>query len=166
MEDNKKEVEIIEGVPKRKYTESLFYAISLTAKYCKKVGEQYYKKLNIGLNTEEFCAIDVLYNEEKKICQRDLALMLLVNRANMGKILDNLEKKGLIKREITTKQNRPVKVVTLTKEGENIYIETLKILRPAIQKMVRSISKEESDLIIDNLRKIRQVVKDSIEIEI
>ena len=33
MEDIKSEEEIIEGVPKKKYTESLFYEISLTAKY-------------------------------------------------------------------------------------------------------------------------------------
>ena len=166
MEVIKSAEEIIEGVPKKKYTESLFYEISLTAKYCKKVGEQYFKKLNTGLTTEEFCVLDITYYEDKKICQSDLALALLVNRANMGKILDHLEKRGYIKREVTTKQNRPVKIVILTKEGEDVYIKTLNALRPGIQKMIQFITNKETDSIIKSLRRIRQAVKESIEIDI
>lgn len=84
----------------------------------------------------------------------------------MGKILDHLEKRGYIKREVTTKQNRPVKIVILTKEGENIYMKTLSALRPGIQKMIQFITDKESESIIKSLRRIRQAVKESIEIDI
>ena len=80
---------------KEHYTDTLFYQIELTAKYCKLLGQQVFEKYNTGITVEEFAVLDtVLCNGE--LCQRDVAKLILKDRANTGKLLDTLEKKGLI----------------------------------------------------------------------
>ena len=50
-----------------------------------------------------------------------MAKLILKDRANTGKLLDTLEAKGLVKRELTVKNNRPVKIVSITENGKAIY---------------------------------------------
>ena len=45
--------------------------------------------------------------------------MILKDRANTGRILDNLERQGLITRFIDTKNNRLVKKMGITEKGLN-----------------------------------------------
>lgn len=149
----------------KKYIDSLFYEIFLTGKYIKKLGEQHFKKLKPGLTIEEFSTLDFLY-ENSNICQRDLALRMLINRANMGKILNGLENKGYIKRELDIRANHPVKIVSLTKQGKEIYTKTLLTLKEQSLPVIDVIAKDDSDKIISGLTKIREAIKELIEINI
>ena len=58
------------------------------------------------------------------LCQRDLAKIILKDRANTGKLLDSLEVKGFIERELAVKNNRPVKIIKITEAGKKMYNET------------------------------------------
>ena len=77
------------------FTDTIFYQIELTAKYCKLLGSQVFEKYNAGISCEEYTVLDVLANSPK-MCQRDLAKIILKDRANTGKLLDGLEKQGYI----------------------------------------------------------------------
>ena len=80
------------------FTDSISYQTELTAKYWKMLGNQLFEKFNIhDLSIEEFGILDTLLCNPA-ICQRDLAKIILRDRANTGKLLDNLEKKGLVGR--------------------------------------------------------------------
>lgn len=149
----------------KKYTGSLFYEVFLTGKYIKKMGEQLFKQLEVEFTSEEFTTLDFLY-EAKNICQRDLAVKMLVNRANMGKILNGLEKRGYIIRKVDTKCNHPVKLVSLTEAGEEIYANTVIKLREKGSKAIDEITKEEADTILEGLKKMRKVLKETIDIDI
>ena len=98
------------------FTETIFYQIELTAKYTKMLGQQVFEKFNVDLTIEEFSVLDVLVCSDR-LCQRDLAKLILKDRANTGKLLDSLEKKGLIERKLSIKNNRPVKFVKITPKG-------------------------------------------------
>lgn len=50
-----------------------------------------------GISGECFAALDTI-SCNKGICQRDLAKLILKDRANTGRILNSLEEKGFIKR--------------------------------------------------------------------
>ena len=148
-----------------KYTDSLFYDIFLTGKYIKKMGEQLFRKLNFELTSEEFSTLDFLY-ENNNICQRDLALKMLINRANMGKILGGLEKKGFIERKLSTKGNYPVKTVYLTDMGKKNYKEIIEKLRKFGKIAIDEITEDETFLMRDKLRKIRYILDNILEIDI
>ena len=137
--------------------------------------DEIYKKINYSIkfpkinNEELILESDFLdTSEDKEIFIKQLInnyekehnLTICRNRKDMENIVK------YIKREVTTKQNRPVKIVILTKEGEDVYIKTLNALRPGIQKMIQFITNKETDSIIKSLRRIRQAVKESIEIDI
>lgn len=148
-----------------KYTDSLFYEVFLTGKYIKKMGEHIFRVLEVEFTAEEFSALDFLYKSQS-ICQRDLALKMLINRANMGKILNGLEKRGYITRKLDTKCNHPVKIVSLTEKGEATYLNTVSKLKATGEKATKEISKEEAEVIIGGLKKIRKVLKDIIDVDI
>ena len=149
-----------------KYTDSIFYEIILTGKYMKKMAEGLFKKLELVLTNEEFSVLDFLYKNKDEICQRDLAVKLLSDRANMGKILNGLDKKGYIKRKIGVKQNYPVKFVYLTKSGEAVYSETISKLIKIGKPALNALTKNEENKTISNLQKIRKVLSEIIDIDI
>lgn len=149
-----------------KYTDSIFHDVILTGRYIKKMAEQVFKKLELKLTNEEFSVLDFLYKNEEKVCQRDLAIKLLYNRANIGKILNGLEKTGYIKRKIGEKQNYPVKFVSLTENGEKIYMETANKLREVASSSLKAISKDEVKNMSLMLKKMRNIIEEIVEFNI
>ena len=69
------------------FTDTIFYQIELTAKYCKLLGQQSFEKFNLGISLDEYAILDVLTINES-LCQRDIAKLILKDRANTGKVLD------------------------------------------------------------------------------
>ena len=98
------------------YTDSIYYQLEQTAKYCKYLGMQIFQKLDLPISLDEFVILDILIDNEE-ICQRDLAKLILKDRANTGRILNELEQKGFITRFIDTKKNRLVKKLGITENG-------------------------------------------------
>ena len=83
---------------KTTYEDSLFYIINSCSKYFNMLFEQFFKKLNMGISATEHLALMVI-SDNKDCSQRDLARIILKDRANTGKLALSLEKKGLIKIE-------------------------------------------------------------------
>ncbi len=149
----------------RGYTESLFYEVSLTGKYIKKLGEQHFKNLNLDFTIEEFSTLDFIFYG-KNVCQRDLAIKTFINRANMGKILNGLEEKGYIKRTVDIKCNRPIKLVSMTEAGRAAYLKTVETLRKTASVIMDKFTEEESKFMIERLHKMRNLLKEVVEINI
>ena len=147
------------------FTDTIFYQIELTARYTKMLGMQLFGKLGVSITIEEFSTLDtVLANEG--LCQRDLAKLILKDRANTGKLLDSLESKGLIKRELTIKNNRPVKIVTITKKGIDTYNEVYTQLAPHHKNVEEKIINSDLYKLGELLKDLREILEDTIEIDI
>lgn len=129
------------------------------------MGQQVFEKFNIGMTPEEFCALDTLFCNPQ-LCQRDLAKLILKDRANTGKILDHLEKKGLIKRKLSIKNNRPVKIAEVTPEGANQRANALEKLRPHMEHVRAKIRDTEIGRVKDLLKQLIDILDDSLEITI
>jgi len=154
-----------ESIKKNHYTDSIFYEIELTAKYCKMLGTQFFDKINAGITPDEYIVLDtILTNPE--ICQRDIAKSILKDRANTGKILDSLEKKGYIERILTTKNNYPVRMAKLTELGHQ-KVKYISDTEKPYTDIVRE-KFEEMDVarIKTNLKKLREELKQILEIQI
>ena len=147
------------------FTDTIFYQIELTARYTKMLGAQLFGKLGIGLTPEEFAALDTI-TAHQELCQRDIAKMILKDRANTGKLLDSLENKGYIARELNIKNNRPVKIVKITELGEKTYTETYSKLEPHHKLVKEKIINTDLEKLGELLRDLREVLEDSIDIDI
>ena len=147
------------------FTNTIFYQIELTAKYCKLLGQQVFEKLNVGISTEEFSVLDTL-SCNPYLCQRDLAKMILKDRANTGKLLDCLEKKGFVTRKLSIKNNRPVKIVEITDEERKKIEDATEKIRPHFQLVQEKIKNSDIARIGDLLKDLRKILNESLEIQI
>lgn len=141
-----------------KYEDSLFYQLNSNAKYFNLLFDDFIKELNFGLNAQEHLALQII-SEKENCCQRDLAKILIKDRSNTGKIALSLKKKGLIKIELKTKNNRPVKILTLTKQGKNICDTITEKVKPMIEEIYTEIPKKKIEQIKQNLKEFRQIVE-------
>ena len=147
------------------FTDTIFYQIELTARYTKMLGTQLFGKLGVGLTPEEFAALDTI-SAQDGLCQRDIAKLILKDRANTGKLLDALESKGFIERELTSKNNRPVKIVKITKLGTKVYTETYSRLEPHHKMVKERIANTDLEKVGELLRDLREILEDTIDIDI
>lgn len=147
------------------YTDTIFYQIELTAKYCKLLGQQAFEQLQAGINLEDYAVLDTLITN-KNMCQRDLAKLILKDRANTGKLLDSLEKRGLIKRKLSIKNNRPVKIIEITPDGEKKVEYAASRLRPHYWEVMDTINHKDIGKVGGLLKDLRKILKETIEIQI
>lgn len=147
------------------FTDTIFYQIELTARYTKLLGTQLFGKLGVGLTIEEFSALDTI-SANDELCQRDLAKLILKDRANTGKLLDSLENKGYIERELSIKNNRPVKILKITEAGLKIYTDTFSKLEPHHKFVKEKIANTDLAKVGGLLRELREVLEDTIDIDI
>ena len=147
------------------FTGTIFYQIELTAKYCKLLGQQVFENYKTGVTVEEFSVLDtLLFNPE--LCQRDLAKLILKDRANTGKLLDSLERKGLIKRKLSIKNNRPVKIAEITPEGIKKAEEVTEKIKPHMEQVRKKIDNSDLAKISDLLEELRKLLDETLEIKI
>lgn len=147
------------------FTDTIFYQIELTAKYCKRLGQQVFEKFDLGISLEEYSVLDVLSMNDA-LCQRDIAKIILKDRANTGKLLDSLAGKGLITRELTVKNNRPVKLVKITNDGIKRVNEVAMAARPNYKIVKDRINVRNISKVGDLLKELREILKETIEIQI
>ena len=147
------------------FTNTIFYQIELTAKYCKLLGTQVFEQYSAGISCEEYSVLDVLANSPK-MCQRDLAKIILKDRANTGKLLDGLEKRGYVTRTLSIKNNRPVKIVEITDEGRKKAEEVLEKIRPHFQRVMEKINNSDVARVSDLLKELREILDETLEIQI
>lgn len=154
-----------EVVSEYAFTNSIFYEIELTAKYCKMLGTQIFEDIDAGLTVDEFSTLDVIYHNPE-ICQRDLAKIILKDRANTGKLLDNLENMGYIERQLSIKNNRPVKISKLTQSGIDKMHEVSNVLKPHTEMVKSKILNSDLTQLSTMLQEFRDVLNSTLDIKI
>ena len=150
---------------KEHYTDTIFYQIELTAKYCKLLGTQVFEQYKTGVTLEEYTVLDTLL-VNKELCQRDLAKLIFKDRANTGKLLDGLETRGYISRKLAIKNNRPVKLIEITQEGILKVQEAAKRIHPHYMSVKQKIDNSEIARVGDLLQELRKILNDTLKIGI
>jgi len=156
------EVEMSEN---KHFIDSIYYDIELTARVMKVLGAQTFEKLHLGVTPEEHAALDTI-SCHVGICQRDLAKLILKDRANTGRILNSLEEKKLITRFVDVKNNRLIKKMALTEEGYKKLQQTNNKLKKMFQEVSCKFNDEEIDKLQDNLRKFRSHLEEFVNMNI
>lgn len=147
------------------YTDSIYYQIELTAKYCRHLGMQTFEKLNMPLNVDEFAALDVIIANDQ-ICQRELAKLILKDRPTTGRILNSLEEKGYVKRFADTKNNRLVRKISVTSKGKDIANKITETLRNYIDKLPKVFSGKDKEILINSIKKFRESLTEVVAMNI
>lgn len=144
------------------YTESIFYELKQTARIMKMFAAQLFESLDICISPDEYSALDTIMCNPG-ICQRDLAKLLLKDRANTGRIINTLEVKEFITRTVDTKNNRLVKNVSITQKGYNQLIDINDKILCHFKVISQKTPPEEVDAIRLSLKKLRENIEENID---
>lgn len=147
------------------YIESIYYQLEQTARYCRYLGSQIFQKLDMPVSMDEFVTMDTISLNDG-MCQRELAKLILKDRANTGRILNSLEEKGYIERFVDTKNNRLVRKMRLTPEGREITTKVSKVLREYIEKLPKVLSENDKFEIMESLKRFREGLEQKVEMKI
>ena len=163
-------MEQIEKEEIQRYTDSIYYELEQTTKFFRVFSLKFFKKLKANISPDEFVTIETILCNAG-ICQRDLAKLILKDRANTGKILDSLEKKGYITRFVDMKNNRLVRKMGVTEAGKDVYDSITEKLRVAIDKVNalkgrQNISSEEKELLRNILKRFRDNLSNIVDMQI
>ena len=148
------------------FTDTVMYEIELTSKYIKHMSNELFKKLGFDITPEEYAALDTI-NVHQNICQRDLAKLILKDRAGTGRIIVSLEEKKLIERYADTKGNRLVRKMKITEKGINVLNSVYTIIKEVgLIPFEKYFSEDDRQNLKDILQKFRKVIAEHIEIKI
>lgn len=147
------------------YTESIHYELEQASRLMKILTAQLFESLKLSITPDEYFALDTV-SINAGICQRDLAKLLLKDRANTGRILDSLEQKGFITRFIDTKNNRLVKKMGITEQGYKELDLINSKIRSYIEGTTSKISPREVEKVQEVLKKFRKNLEQVVEINI
>ena len=147
------------------YTDSIHYELEHTARLMRLLTQQLFQKLNIDISQDEYCALDTV-SINAGICQRDLAKLILKDRANTGRILNVLEEKGFITRFIDTKKNRLVKKMGITEKGYKELANINKKIKSHFDKVTMKIQPEEVERVRSSLKNFREELEKTVEMNI
>ena len=147
------------------YTDSIHYELEQTSRLMNMLTNQLFKKLELSITFDEYIALDTV-SINAGICQRDLAKLILKDRANTGRILNELEQKGFITRFIDTKNNRLVKKMEITETGLQELNSINNKIKTYLSGVTKRIPPEDVDKIRDILRAFRLELDKIVETNI
>ena len=108
-----------------------------------------------GLTDGQFGVLEALHHLGP-LCQKDLAEKLLRSGANLTLVIDNLEKRGLVRRERNTDDRRYI-TVHLTDSGRQLIVELFPQHVARLVQELRVLSPSEQDLLLQLCRKLGPV---------
>ena len=94
-----------------------------------------------GLTTSQFGVLEALYHLGP-LCQKDLAAKILKSSGNMTLVIDNLEKRGLVRRERDCDDRRYYRI-HLTEQGRTLIGELFPRHASTIHRAMACLTEEE-----------------------
>lgn len=107
------------------------------------------------LTVSQFGVLEALYHLGP-MCQNELGHKILKSSGNMTLVIDNLEKKNLVKRTRSTEDRRMV-MVSLTRDGKELIDRILPVHVAAITEEMNVLKPEEQEKLGELCRKLGKV---------
>ena len=100
------------------------------------------------------------YDEGEGFTQQALSDLLLVSRANVTKVIDGLEKRGLVIRN-SSKEDRRTRVIKLTEAGKDLASRFMPKQNEYTARITNKLTKNEISLLNKLLTKFRKNIVES-----
>ena len=147
-----------------KLENSLAFQIDYTSNFNKSFRRAFHKKfMNSNISMDEL-AILFLINIRPDITQAALARYMFKGKAHVGKILNIMEEKGLIKRKYIEHSNTTKNIIT--KKGNDILKQGQKDFKNIEKKTKDMFSPQELEQFFEYLKKYRKLLESIVEVKI
>lgn len=116
---------------------------------------------NIFPSPTQFQIIEcILESPNQEINQKDLESILNIRRATISGVLQNMEKKNLIKR-VTNREDIRTKKIILNEKTKEIFEKKRKTIEHTEKKLIKNISEED----LETFLKVLNIMKENIKKE-
>lgn len=140
------------------YVDNVFYKLDQTARVAELMVRNCYKMYQDTdkpiLDLDEFKILSHIM-DDPNLSQSDIGKLVYKGKAHVGKILNELEKKNYIKRDLTTRNNIIIKHTVITEQGKDIYFYTDERFKEINQNIKKLFSEEELKILKDLLDKLK-----------
>lgn len=149
------------------FLESLPFKLGQTARVSELIGRSYYKKHLLNekniLEVDEFVILSYL-KQNPDASQAEISKFILKGKAHIGKILNNMEQKGYISRNVKIEKGIMIKHSSLTEQGETLYKSTDEKFCALARNALEHLTKEEAETFIKLLDKYKKILLENFEI--
>ena len=114
------------------------------------------KETGLPITPEQFSVLSHLWQKDG-LQQSELALCTNRNRANVTRVIDILEREGIVERKDDQNDRRVFKIY-LTSKGKSLRVATAKCAAQAIQDSLKGLTKSEIAIATKVLLKVRSNV--------
>jgi len=135
---------------------SIGYNMNMAALILKRELQNQFNQHRYDVTTEQWAVLNRLWENDGKT-QSELALTTFKDHANITRMIDLLEKKGLVLRK-DDPQDRRSKLIYLTEKGKAMQEKLVPLAQEVLHRALQGITQEEvafmnqlSDRIIQNL---------------
>lgn len=125
-------------LPLNAYTKLMRAAESVTSRVNRSMAE-------FNLTVSQFGVLEALYHKGP-LCQRDIAAKILKSTGNITLVIDNLEKRGLVRRERGSDDRRYL-TIHLTDEGTSLIARAFARVEAAIVDDMTTLTPKEQTLL-------------------
>lgn len=128
------------------------------------LSSQTFSEMNFGISPEQYLILLLIF-ENEGVYQRQICEITLKDRANVARIIEILNQKGLITKTQDSNGRRIFKIVA-TEKGKGLIkkIESCDLMLREI--ISNGITEEELEITRNTLRKIKQNVIDRVKLQI
>ena len=110
------------------------------------------KSAGIDLTSVQFAALDAI-RDNPGIDQAGVSALIAYDRPTIGGVIERLEAKGLVARQVSSKDRR-AREISLTQKGEAVYGEFLPVVRDLQQDILRGLTDDEQGTFMRLARKV------------
>lgn len=139
-------------MPQSFLNKKVLIALTVTGLVAKIAQLQMFARNNFEITPEQYIILAILV-ENDELYQRQIAEIAYKDRPNITRLINILEKKGLVKR-VEDVQKRKVFKIVITKKGVEIHQKIRPYMLELHNSAVNGITKEELESCIDTLGKM------------
>ena len=148
------------------FEDTLPYQIDYTANFNKAFRREFQNKfVKDDLSADE-CAILIGIHRNPTITQSGLGKFLFKGKAHIGKILNDMEERGLVKRIADTQDNIIVKRNIITPKGLEIIKKNIKEIQRIKTVMENEFTQDEIEQFVEFLKKYRKVLSTIVDVKL
>ena len=126
---------------------------------------QTFTEKEFGLTPDQYVILSLLLENEEIVCQRQLAEIMLKDRANIARIIEIMHKNGLIEK-IPDSNGRKIYKLIVTEKGKKLKDKVFPTDIDLRNAITNNISAEELTTTFNTLEKMNKNIRDKVKLQI
>lgn len=139
--------------------------IYITGTLIRGFSTQTFTEKNFGLTPDQYVILSLLIENEEIIYQRQLAEIMFKDRANISRIIDIMQKNGLIEK-VPDSHGRKIFKLVVTEKGRKLKDKVFPTDIDLRNDITKGITEDELAVTFNTLEKMNLNIRDKVKLQI